>query len=90
MSQEDIETLRSEYHAMSHKDRDGLLRGAHPDFELKTPERGLSLTGLFRGPGRARQAFEEFFGPFEAVTVEPEAFFEGDGRIVVSLAALQT
>jgi ketosteroid isomerase-like protein len=82
MSQTDIETLRSEYHAMSRRDWDGLLRGAHPNFELKTPESGLGR-GVLRGPERARREFEEFFGPFDAVTVEPEAFFEGDGQIVV-------
>ena len=68
---------------MSRKDWDALLRGADPDFELKTPERHLGLSGVFRGPERARRVFEEFFGPFEAVTVEPEAFFEGNGQIVV-------
>jgi ketosteroid isomerase-like protein len=32
---------------------------------------------------RARRAFEEFFSPFEAASVEPESFFDGDGQVVV-------
>jgi ketosteroid isomerase-like protein len=84
MPQADIETLRSEYQAMSRKDWDGLLLGAPPDFELKTPDRAVGrLSGVFRGPEKARRVFEEFFGPFEDVTIEPEAFFEGDGQVVV-------
>jgi ketosteroid isomerase-like protein len=36
-----------------------------------------------RGVESVRRAFEDFFSPFEALSVEPEAFFEGDGQIVV-------
>jgi hypothetical protein len=46
--------------------------GALPDFELTTPDRGLGFSGVFRGPERARLVFEDFFGPFEDVTIEPE------------------
>ena len=83
MSQADIEMLRSEYQAMSRKDWADLFRAAHPRFELKTPDRNLALSGVFSGAERGRRVFEDFFEPFDAVTVEPEAFFEGDGQIVV-------
>jgi ketosteroid isomerase-like protein len=78
-----LETLRSEYEAMSRKDWDALFREADPSFELKTPDRHLGLSGSFRGRDSARRVFKEFFGPFETVSVEPEAFFEGNDRIVV-------
>lgn len=39
MSQPDIETLRAEYEAISRRDWDAVFRGAHPDFELTTPDR---------------------------------------------------
>jgi ketosteroid isomerase-like protein len=81
MSPEDLEALRAEYAAMSRKDWNAVLRVAHRDFELKTPSGGLE--GTVRGVDRSRRAFEDFFGPFEAVSVEPEAFFEGNDQIVV-------
>jgi ketosteroid isomerase-like protein len=31
----------------------------------------------------ARRAFQDFFSPFETVSVDPEAFFEGRDQIVV-------
>jgi ketosteroid isomerase-like protein len=83
MSQADIETLRSEYDAMSRKEWPKLFRGAHPDFELRTPDRNLMLSRVISGGESARRAFADFFGPYEAVTVEPEAFLEGNGQIVV-------
>jgi ketosteroid isomerase-like protein len=82
MPQEDLEALRAEYAAMSRKDWNNVLSVAHPDFELTTPGGGLG-TETIRGVESARGAFEDFFSPFEALTVEPEAFYEGDGRIVV-------
>jgi ketosteroid isomerase-like protein len=82
MSREDFEALRAEYAAMSRKDWNAVLSTADCDFELKAPAGGLNA-GMVRGVERARRAFEDFFSPFEAVSVEPEAFFEGNGRIVV-------
>jgi ketosteroid isomerase-like protein len=82
MSQEVFESLRAEYAAMSRKVWDAILNVADPDFELRTPSEGLDA-GVVRGVERARRGFEEFFSPFEAVTVEPEAFFEGNDQIVV-------
>jgi ketosteroid isomerase-like protein len=77
-----LEALRAEYAAMSRKDWDAVLRVAVPDFELKTPAGGLD-DGVVRGVETARRAFEEFFTPYETLTVEPEAFFEGEQHIVV-------
>jgi ketosteroid isomerase-like protein len=83
MSQADIETLRSEYEAMSREDLADLFRGAHSGFELRTPDRDLVSGEVFSGAEKARGAFADFFEPYEEVTVEPEAFFEGNGQIVV-------
>jgi ketosteroid isomerase-like protein len=82
MSPEELEALRAEYAAMSRKDWKAVLDVAHRDFELKTPGGGLD-EGPVRGVEASRRAFEDFFGPFEELSVEPEAFFEGDGKIVV-------
>jgi ketosteroid isomerase-like protein len=82
MSQADLETLRSEYEAMSRQDWPAVFRTAHPDFELTTPERS-ALAGTFHGRDTARQLIIDFFGPFEEVHAEPEEFFERGDRIVV-------
>jgi ketosteroid isomerase-like protein len=80
MSREDLEELRAEYAAMSRKDWNAVFSLAHRDFELRTPGGGLDVETI-RGVKSARRAFEDFFSPFEALSVEPEAFFDGDGRI---------
>jgi ketosteroid isomerase-like protein len=82
MSAEDFEALRAEYAAMSRKDWNAVLGTADRDFELMAPRGGLDA-GMVRGVKRARRAFEDFFSPYEEVSVEPEAFFEGNGQIVV-------
>ena len=63
MSEVDIETLRAEYEAISRRDWDAVFRDAHPDFELKTPDRS-AVPETCRGREESRQAFEDFFEPF--------------------------
>jgi ketosteroid isomerase-like protein len=82
MSQADVETLRAEYEAISRRDWDALFEEAHPDFELKTPDRGPEPE-TFRGREAARRAFEDFFEPFEEVLAEPQEFFERGDHVVV-------
>jgi ketosteroid isomerase-like protein len=87
MSQADIETLRSAYDALSRGDWDGVLRVAHPDMELKAPDRH-PLAGTYHGAGEVRRFFEEWFDPFEEVVAEPERFFVAGDRIVVFVLSL--
>jgi ketosteroid isomerase-like protein len=82
MSQEDFKALRAEYAAMSCRDWNAVLSVAHRDFELKVPAGGLDVETI-RGVESARRAFEDFFSPFEELSVEPEAFFKDDSQIVV-------
>jgi ketosteroid isomerase-like protein len=81
MAQTDIEALRAEYEAISRGDWEAVFRDVHADFELR-PDRG-ALAGPFRGREEARQAFEDFFEPFEEVLAEPQEFFERGDQIVV-------
>jgi ketosteroid isomerase-like protein len=67
---------------MSRQDWNAVFSGAHRDFELTTPGGGLD-TETIRGVENARRALQDFFTPFDALIVEPEAFFESDGQIVV-------
>ncbi len=74
--------LRAEYEAMSRRDWDGVFCDVHPDFELRTPDRGLGAV-TYKGREEARRAFEDFFEPFEEVAADPQEFFERGDRIVV-------
>jgi ketosteroid isomerase-like protein len=82
MSREELEALRAEYAAMSRKDWDAVLAVAGSDFELQPPGGDLNF-GSIRGVERARRAFADFFGPYDEVSVRPEAFFVGNSQIVV-------
>ena len=78
MSHADLEALRAEYEAFS---SGHFFLDVHPDFELKTPDRGIP-PNTYCGPEEARQAFEDFYEPFEEASVEVEEFFESGDRIV--------
>ena len=82
MSQADIDTLRYAYKAINRGDWDSAFRAAHPDFELKAPDR-MMRAGTYRGSVAARQFFEDLLEAFEEVVVRPEKFFESGERIVV-------
>jgi ketosteroid isomerase-like protein len=82
MPEPDFETLRPAYEAISRGDWDAVFRDVHPDFELRTPDRGLAA-GTVRGREQASRAFADFFEPYEEVVVEPQDFFERGDRIVV-------
>jgi uncharacterized protein len=82
MSQENVEIVRSIYEAFNRGDWDAVFRDLHPDFELTTPARGLDA-GTFRGREEGQGYWEDFFAPYEAVTVEPEEFFERGEQLVV-------
>jgi ketosteroid isomerase-like protein len=85
MSQVGVEALRPAYEAMGRGDWDAVFRDAHPDFELKTPDRGLGA-GEVRGREQASRAFADFFEPYEEVVAEPQEVFEHGDRIVVFFA----
>jgi ketosteroid isomerase-like protein len=80
MTQADIEMLRAQYEAMN---RGAFFHTVPPDFELKTPDAGPEAGTTHRGPDEAKQAFEDFFEPYEEVIIEPQKFFERGDRIVV-------
>ncbi len=84
MSQENVEIVRRVYEAFNRSDWDAVYRDLHPDFEMTTPARGLDA-GIFRGREEGQGYWEDFFRPYEAVTVEPVEFFESGDQLVVFL-----
>jgi uncharacterized protein len=82
MSQENMAVIRSIYEAFNRGDWEAVFRDLPADFELTTPTRGLDA-GRFRGREGGQAYWEDFFGPYEAVTVEPEEIFESGDQVVV-------
>jgi ketosteroid isomerase-like protein len=77
-----VEALRPIYEAIGRQDWDEVFRDVLPGFALKTPERSLGAR-TYHGREEANRAFEDFFSPFEEVSVEPEEFFEHGEQVVV-------
>jgi ketosteroid isomerase-like protein len=82
MSQENVEVVRSILEAFNRGDWDAINHHVHSDFELTTPTRGLDA-GTFRGREENQGYWEDWFAPYEAVTTEPEEFFERGEQLVV-------
>ena len=78
--------IRSVYVAFNRGDWDAVFRYLSPDFDLTTPTRGLDA-GRFRGREEGQAYWEDFFAPYEAVTVEPEEIFESGDQVVVFVKA---
>jgi ketosteroid isomerase-like protein len=83
MSDTAIDLIMAEYEAMNRMDWPDVFSRAHPDFEFKPPERGLSGGGVTRGREQARDDIQTFFSPFEEVSIEPQEFHERGDRIAV-------
>jgi ketosteroid isomerase-like protein len=86
MSQENVEVVRQVFEAFNRGDWDAVFRDLHPDFELTTPTRGLDA-GTFRGREEGQGYWEDWFEPYEAVTVEPVKFYENGDQVVVFVKA---
>ena len=74
---------RAVYAAFNRRDWDAAFRDQHPDGELTTPP-GPDA-GTYRGREEIQGYLEELFAPFEAVTVEPEKFFESGDQVAASV-----
>src|SRR5687767_12454237 len=83
MAETAVEALQTRYEAGGHGDWAAFFADVHEDFELVTPARGPLGSAAIPGGAAASEAFADFFGPYEEVSVEPERFFEHGGRAVV-------
>jgi ketosteroid isomerase-like protein len=82
MSQENVEIVRHVYEPFNRGDWDAVYRDLAGDVEMTTPPRGLDA-GIFRGREEGQAYWEDFFRPYETVTVEPVEFFESGDQLVV-------
>src|SRR3954447_5948076 len=87
MSQENVETLRRAYEALSRGDVDAILEVCDSEIECQLPEGGIT-TGTLRGHQAVREFLEGYIEAFDSFRMEPEQFFEADDRVVVFLQVL--
>jgi ketosteroid isomerase-like protein len=85
MSQENVEVVRSIYESVNRGDWDAAFRDQQPDVELTTPPGPVAgpNAATYRGRAEIQGFWEEMQTPFEALSVEPEEFFEHGDRIAV-------
>jgi ketosteroid isomerase-like protein len=78
-----VDALQSRYEAIDRGGWDAFFADVHPDFELVTPERGPLGATTVPGGESAREAFQDFFAPYDEVSIEPQRYFEQGDRTVV-------
>ena len=81
MSQENVETLRLTYEAMSRGDWEAVIEVAEPDFELVPPSQAPSSAPL-RGVEETRAWFREQQKMVGELSIEVEELIEGEALIV--------
>jgi ketosteroid isomerase-like protein len=89
MSQENVEVVRSIYESVNRDDWEAAFRDQHPGVELTTPPGPLAgpNAATYRGRAEIQGFWEEMQTPFEALSVEPEEFFEHSDQIAVVVRA---
>src|SRR4051812_44589651 len=83
MSQENVETLRARYEAISKANVGAAFDDVHPEFELAGGR--VPGAGTYGGGEAANRFFKDLVEPFEEVMYEPQQFFERGEQIVVYL-----
>jgi ketosteroid isomerase-like protein len=83
VSRTDVQELQARYEAGGRGDWAAFFADVHEDFELVTPERGPLGSTTVPGREAAREAFRDFFAPYEEVSIEPQQIFEHGDRTVV-------
>jgi uncharacterized protein len=82
MSQQKVEALQAVYGAVSRRDWDAALEKVPAGFEFETGDSN-PIAGTYRGREEVRRFFEELFGAFREVRIEPERIIDLDDRILV-------
>ena len=60
-----------------------------PDFEVRQAPSIIDTAGIFHGPDGIRDVMQELAESFEALSFEPEKFFEAPGGEIVVLIHVQ-
>src|SRR4051795_11800519 len=84
MSQENVEIVRAGVEAINRGDIDALLKHLAPDCEWDASRAVGPLHGTY-GPDQIRQAFEEFYEPWESVRQELDEVIDAGESVVASL-----
>ena len=84
MSQENVEIVRRVGERLNSGDVDGVLQFCTPDVEFDASRALGPLHGTYDGLDQARQAFEEFFGPWESFRIELDELIDAGEDVVAS------
>jgi len=83
MSEENVEAVRRHREAWNRQDLTAWLASFHPDGELDWSRSRGPLKGVYRGRGRLKTFWGEFWSTFEQIQVEIHGFTEVGSEVVV-------
>jgi ketosteroid isomerase-like protein len=86
MSQENVEIVRRQYQAVTHRFLDAAAAFWHPDIDWRAIEGALDDVGVMRGHDAVRRYYEDWLNTFDELRAEVgEVFCDDDDRVAVSL-----
>ncbi len=85
MSQENVEIVRKAWEAVNRGDIDASLKYAAPDCEFDNSRAFGPVHGTYKGLDQIRQAFEDFFGPWESFRIELDELIDAGEDVVASV-----
>ena len=80
-----MEIVRAAWEALNRGDIDASFKHAAPDCEFDVSRAFGPMHGTYYGLDQIRQAFEEFFEPWESFRTELDEFIDAGGDVVASV-----
>jgi ketosteroid isomerase-like protein len=86
MSQESVDVVRRQFHALERGNLDAAAAFWHPDIDWRAVEGAADDVGVMRGHKALRGYYEEWFNTFDELHAEvDEVILESDDRVAVSV-----
>ena len=82
MSRENVETISELLKAYERGGTEAVMKLVAPNFELAMPSIYPGPDRVFRGPGPARQALDEWIDSFEEFRAEIEELFDTGDKVI--------
>ena len=86
MSQENVEVVRRQFRALTHRFLDAAAAFWHPDIDWRATEGAADDVGVMRGHDALRRYYKDWFDAFDELRAEvEEVICDDDDRVAVSL-----
>jgi ketosteroid isomerase-like protein len=85
MSKENVEVVRKAWEAVNRGDIDASFKHWAPDSVFDVSRAFGPVHGTYYGLDQIRQAFEEFFGPWESFRIELDELIDAGEDVVASV-----